>query len=246
MRGRPVVRVGRLDEHVAVQAHLLPVVLADMRVVPVQPRIGEGDAGGEPLAHRHRALRLMRSVVAVLQPQPVPMDRGVHVALVLDVDDDLRALLHLQGRSGNRPVVGQHPDRRVAQSLGDRSDPQIEMLTVRQLDQLGRARLGKPRRVGREAIRRFGIGVVLHRSVSLLCGRPRRSPTSEWRRSAGTPGGRLPRSLRRGRVVRLTSGTPRGAEALTAGYSRGGTTVSRSDPRQYLLRSQGTVADYAT
>ena len=35
---RPVVRVGRLDEHVAVQAHLLPVVLADMRVVPVQAR----------------------------------------------------------------------------------------------------------------------------------------------------------------------------------------------------------------
>ena len=170
VRGRPVVRVGRLDEHVAVQAHLLPVVLADVRVVPVQTRIGERDARGEPFAHGHRRLRLVRSVVAVLQPQPMPVNRGVHVALVLDVDDDLRALLHLQDRSGNRPVVGQHPNRRVAQSLGDRSDPQFQMLTVRQLDNLGSPRLGKPRRVSREVIRELGIGVVLHRSASFLLG----------------------------------------------------------------------------
>ena len=168
VHGRPVVGVGRLDEHVAVQAHLLAVVLADVRVIPVQPRIGERDAGGEPLADRHRPLRLVRSVVAVLQAQSVPMDGGVHVALVLDVDHDLRALPHLQRRSGDRPVVGQHPDRGVAQALGDRSDPQVIAVTVGQLDKLGRARLGKPSRVCRELVGGFGLGVLLHQSASLF------------------------------------------------------------------------------
>jgi hypothetical protein len=201
---------------------------------------------GERLARQDRRLRLMSSVVAVLQPQPMPMDRGVHVPLVLDVDDDLRALPDLQDRSGDRPVVGQHPDRRVTQSLGDRSDPQIEMLTVRQLDQLGRARLGQPRRVSREAIRRLGIGVVLHRSASFLCTGPRRSPTTGRRRSATHSGRPVPRlgascpGWRRARRL--------GPEALTAGRSRAAVRLlsTRSDPRQYLLRSQGTVADRAT
>ena len=92
MRRRPVVGVGRLDEDVAVQAHLLAVVLADVRVVPVDARVGERDPGREALADRHRLLRLVRAVVAVLEPQPVPVDGGLDVALVLDVDDDLRAL----------------------------------------------------------------------------------------------------------------------------------------------------------
>jgi hypothetical protein len=65
---RPVIGIGRLDQDVGVQPHLLAVVLADVRVIPVEPRIGEPDAGGELLAHRHRLLGLVGSVVAVLEP----------------------------------------------------------------------------------------------------------------------------------------------------------------------------------
>src|SRR4051794_24989760 len=56
----------------------------------------------------------------------------------------LRILPHLQRRSGNRPVVGQHPDRRVTEALGDQSDPQLEMLTVGQLDSSGARATGSP------------------------------------------------------------------------------------------------------
>src|SRR3954463_15235628 len=99
------------------------------------------------------------------------------------------------------------------------------MLTVRQLHQLGRARLGKPRRVSRKAIRRFRVGVVLHRSESFLWARPRRSPTNQRRRSAGTPGGRC-RDL--SSAVLLSGGrrTHRVAPSAHSGQlSRGGTTL---------------------
>ena len=89
MSRRPVLGVGRLDQDVAVEPHLLAIVLADVRVIPVEPGIGEHHPGGEPFAHQHRLLGLMGSVVAVLQPEPVPVDRGLHIALVFDVDDDL-------------------------------------------------------------------------------------------------------------------------------------------------------------
>ena len=145
MRRRPVVGLGGLHEDVAVQPHLLPVVLADVRVVPVQPRVGELHPGRESLAHRHRLLGLVRSVVAVLEPQPVPVHRGLHVALVLHVHDDLGAFPDLQRGPGDRSVVGQHPHRRVAEPVGHRGDPQIELVSVRQLHDLGRPRVGKAR-----------------------------------------------------------------------------------------------------
>jgi hypothetical protein len=89
VRLRPVVGIGRLDEAVAVQPHLLAVVLADVRVVPVHPGVGEADASGETLAYGHRLLGLVGPVVPVFKPQAVPVDRGFHVALVLGVDHDL-------------------------------------------------------------------------------------------------------------------------------------------------------------
>ena len=68
MRRRPVVGVRGLDQDVAVEPQLLAVVLADVRVIPVEPRIGERHPRGEPLAHQHGVLGLMGSVVAVLEP----------------------------------------------------------------------------------------------------------------------------------------------------------------------------------
>ncbi len=149
---RPVVRVGGLDEHVAVEAHLLAVVLADVGVVPVDAGVGEGDVRGVALAGGHRPLGLVGSVVAVLEPQPVPVDGRLQIALVLDVDDDLGALAHLQRRPGDRAVVGEHSHRGVADPLGDRRDRQVEPVTVAQLDHLRGACLGEAGGVGRELI----------------------------------------------------------------------------------------------
>ena len=152
VHGRPVVRVGGLDDHVAVQAHLLAVVLADVRVVPVDARVGEGDVRGVALAGAHRPLGLMGSVVAVLEPQPVPVDRRFDITLVLDVDDDLGAFAHLERRTGDRAVVGEHPHRVLADPLRDRRDRQVEPVTVAQLDHLSGACLGKSGGVRRELI----------------------------------------------------------------------------------------------
>ena len=121
--GRPVVGLSRDDEDVAVLAELLAVVLADVRVVPVDARVGERDAVGEAAADRDRRLRLVGAVVAVLEPQTVPVHRRLEVALVDDVDDELRALADAERRAGYRSVVGDHAHGVAADALGHRRDP---------------------------------------------------------------------------------------------------------------------------
>jgi len=64
------------------------------------------------------------------------VDRRFHIALVLDVDDDLGALAHLQRRTRDRAVVGEHPHLCVANPLRDRRDSQIELVAIAQLDNL--------------------------------------------------------------------------------------------------------------
>ncbi len=73
----PVIRVGRDDEDVPVQPHLLAVVLANVRVVPVDAGIGELDAVRKRLAGGDRCLCLVCAVVAVVEAQAVPMHRRV-------------------------------------------------------------------------------------------------------------------------------------------------------------------------
>jgi hypothetical protein len=149
---RPVVGVRRDDEDGAVEAHLLAVVLADVRVVPVCAGIRELEAVLEPLADSDRLLGLVRPVVAVVQTQAVPMDRGLQVALVLGVDDDLRPLGDLEGRARDRAVVGQHPHAGVSDALLDRCDPQVERIAVGQLHEVGPASGRQPLRVGRKPL----------------------------------------------------------------------------------------------
>jgi hypothetical protein len=88
MRRRPVVGLVRDDEDVPVEAHLLAVVLADVRVVPVEALVGEAEPVREALAHGDRRLRLMRPVVLVFEPQPVPMHGRFEIALVDGVHKD--------------------------------------------------------------------------------------------------------------------------------------------------------------
>ncbi len=129
---RPVVRIGGGHHDGAVQAHLLSVVLPDVRVIPVEAGVREDDPRGEAAAHRDRVLRLMGSVEAVIQAQPVPVHRRVQVAVVGDVHHHLRAFPNPQGGSRNRPVVRQHPHRRVSELLNHRRHPQIEHVTAGQ------------------------------------------------------------------------------------------------------------------
>src|SRR5438093_1474500 len=100
--GRPVVRVRWNDMDVPVQPHLLAVVLADVRVIPVRAGVGDTHLVGKGLADGYRRLRVVGPVVAVLEPQAVPVDSCVEVALVPHVDGYSRALGNLERRTGDR------------------------------------------------------------------------------------------------------------------------------------------------
>src|SRR5215218_1403209 len=94
----------------------------------------------------------------------MPVDGGVQIPLVGDLDDDLRALLDLESRTRDGAVVAQHPHRGVAHPLGHRPDRQVQGVAGGQLQQLGPGRLRQPRRVGRERLvgQWVGLGVVVH------------------------------------------------------------------------------------
>ena len=82
--GRPVRRIGGLDDDRAVQAHLLREVFTHVRVVPIEAGVGELDLAAVRAAHRDRFLRLVRyTVIAVLQPQAVPVHGRFDIAAVV-------------------------------------------------------------------------------------------------------------------------------------------------------------------
>ena len=70
----------------------------------------------------------------------------------------------LQGRTWDRAVVAQHPHGCVAEPLGDRRDPQVELGTVGQLDHLGRCASGSPAVVCWEVVGSCSCGLLCRRS----------------------------------------------------------------------------------
>jgi hypothetical protein len=94
----------------------------------------------------------MRAVVAVIQPEPVPVNGRRVVALVFDVDHDLRALLDLEDRTRDRVVVGQHSHLGPGEVLDHRRYSQIELVSIAKLDWLRGLRLGKPGDLGRKVL----------------------------------------------------------------------------------------------
>ena len=82
MSGRPVVSLTRDNEQVSVETEPPGHSPPDMRVVPVGASVGEGHLVRESLSDRNRRLRLVRTIEAVLDANPVPMDSRVHVAAV--------------------------------------------------------------------------------------------------------------------------------------------------------------------
>ena len=143
--------IGWLDDDRAVQPHLEPEVLADVRVIPVEPGVGELNLVRERAPDRDRRLRLMRNaVVAVLQPKAVPVDRRLDIAIVAHLHRDLRPLIHVQGRAGDRTVVAEHPQLRAIDALAHGRDPKVEPIAVVEPDQLWWCRFGQPSGLGRE------------------------------------------------------------------------------------------------
>ena len=116
------------------------------------PGSGNATRARVPPADGDRRLRLVRAVGAVVEAQAMPVHRRLEIALVDDVDLDLRALRHAQRRARDRAVVGQHAHVRVADALGDRRDPQLERPARRHVDDPGRAALRQPGRVLGEVV----------------------------------------------------------------------------------------------
>ena len=157
---RPVVVVGGFDDDVAVQAHVEAVVLADVRVVPVQAGVGEAQPVGELAADRDRRLGLVRhAVVGVVEPQAVPVDGRFGVAVVADVHDDFGSLPDPQRGAGDGAVVGEHADAVVAEVLGDGRDAQLEGVAVVERDDVGSGCVVEAGDVGREGGRSVVSGV---------------------------------------------------------------------------------------
>ncbi len=161
-------------------------------MVPVHPGIGELDPVRERSTDRDRRLRLVRSVVAVVEPQPMPVHGGVEIGLIDHVDDELGALADAQRRAGNRAVVRQHADGRVADTFADGRDAQLDLVSMAEVDHLRADGLDEAGRVGREMVagRDVSLVVLLHgfrllpppapaaarERFGLHCRRPRPSP----------------------------------------------------------------------
>ena len=170
MRWRPVLGVGWDDQDVPVEPHLLAVVLADVGVVPVGARVGEADLVGEGLSDRDRGLCLVRPVEAVFESEAVPVHGRLVIAFVRDVDDDLRVLLHLERRAGDRAVVGEHAHGVLADPFRDGLDPKVELVPVLEVDDLGTRSFGQTGGLSGKWSRASRQPPPLVPSVSCSCG----------------------------------------------------------------------------
>ena len=108
-------------------------------------------------------LRLVRdAVVAVLQPQAVPVRGGLGVAVVPYLDGDLRPLVDVERRTGDRVVVGEHAQLRAGDALANRMDGEVESIAVVKSDDGRARRLCETRRLGAEQVLRVGLCFVVH------------------------------------------------------------------------------------
>ena len=236
---RPVVGVVGLDDDPGVEAHLLGEVLADVRVVPVEARVGEREAVGELAAVRDRRLRLVgHAVEAVFEAQAVPVQRRVDVTEVGRLDRHLAVLVDVQGRAGDRAVVAEHPHLGVAEALADRLDRDLVRLAVAEPDDLGARRLLQALGLGAEVRPRLRCRISsfhgqeavaasdLIAAARLACS-PRSAQQDRRRRCrpirAGPRSSCTARSSRAGRGpatrLRLGRGAPRPRSSLISGIS---------------------------
>ena len=165
-----------------------------MGVVPVEAGIRELDPVREDAADLDRCLRVDRdAVVAVVEPEAVPVDGRLDVTVVRDVDDDLGPLVDVEGRPGDRAVVGDHPDGRPADVLDDGRDLKGQSIAVAEPMQGGSLDQREARRVAGKQVG-CGHGRLLRRvrrvqRHAASAGRSSRTSPSRIRmiRSAAAP-----------------------------------------------------------
>jgi hypothetical protein len=104
--GWPVVLVRGNNDDGAVETHLLAIVLANVRVVPIHARIREREAVREGAVHGNGLLCCHGAVIPVVEAQPMPVHGRLEIAAIGGVDDERRSLLNPEGGSRNRAVVG--------------------------------------------------------------------------------------------------------------------------------------------
>src|SRR5438552_19052617 len=98
-------------------------------MVPIKPGVVELYLLGERAADRDRRLRLVwDAVVTVLQPQAVPVNGRLDVAVVGHLHCDLRPLIDVQCRTGDRSVVGEHAQHSGVEALADGRDAPVESI----------------------------------------------------------------------------------------------------------------------
>src|SRR5215207_5131882 len=161
----PVVSADRVDDDLAVQAHLLCVVLADVWVVPVQAGVREPQFAAVLAAGGDGLLSFVGDTVgSVVQAQAVPVNGLVQAGLVADLDYDGRSLLDPQHRSWDGTVVGQHAQRCAGDGLTDRPDVQRQDVAVGQRNDSGRTSLRKAADIpGEQVVCNGGVvGRVCH------------------------------------------------------------------------------------
>jgi hypothetical protein len=96
------------------------------------------------------------------------MNGRLEIPVIDDIDVEHRALAHAQHRTRDRPVIGKHPHRRIADALGDRCDAQLKTTVVAELDRLGAPRERQISRRGRERGRAAAVIVVLAVAVVVM------------------------------------------------------------------------------
>jgi hypothetical protein len=69
--------------------------------------------------------------------------RRVHVALIDNVDNELRALPNPEYRTRDRPVIREHSYGRAADPFLHRRDPEIELRAIGQFQLIRRMRHGQ-------------------------------------------------------------------------------------------------------
>ena len=121
-------------------------------MVPVQARIGELHPAGEVTADGDRLLGLVGAVGAVFEPQAMPVDGRLEVALVVDVDLDFRPLGDAERWAGDRPVVAEHPNRVIPQPLAHWADLESKLGVLAEFDGLTRDGVGETSCVGRKEV----------------------------------------------------------------------------------------------
>ena len=84
---------------------------------------------------------MRNAVVAVLQPQSMPVNSCLDVTVVRHLHDDLRPLIDVEGRAGDRTVVSEHAKFGVVDALTHGLDTEVEPIPVVESDELRERRL---------------------------------------------------------------------------------------------------------